>query len=203
MFTHWTGSRSVRCYPGACEPCKKHNRQIWKGYIAVEQWRHKERDWKPWALEVTEHLEVQLRNRNLLGEVWEICRKKREGKKPMPVEGTHLGTHSADQLRTDVDVTVVLRWLYGEAVYSLDEPNPLPSKQYLDTRKGEAPPAAPSRAEQDRQQREEAARTYREKGTLAERAERLRRSQGQGDNGQGDNGQGHNGQGDNGQGEHK
>jgi hypothetical protein len=169
MFTHWTGTRSVRCWSSGCEPCRKRNRQIWKGYIGVEEWIASTRSWKPHVLEISEHLELRLRGRNLKGEVFKVSRAKKASgtKKPTAVEGEYLRTMSDIVLRDDVLVSVILQWVYGPGEYPLDEDNPLPAKLFLDHKRDEPPPADAAQAES--------------------RA-------GQGSNGQGSNGQGSNGQ---------
>lgn len=131
MFTHYSG-RSVRCWGiGQCEGCRKKNRRLWKGYIAVEEYKPATRDWWPAVLELTEHLELQFRHMDLRGQVWRIYRKKPKTKKPTPIEASKIGQLDTTLLREPFDVRIVLQWLYGPGEFRLDDPNPLPPKLYL------------------------------------------------------------------------
>lgn len=170
MLTHWNGKRSERCWPEKCDRCAKHHRQYFKGYAAAELWRPINRDWYPVVFEATEALEQVMAPHNLKGEVWEVWRLKKEGTKPMPVEGKYIETHSHDTLPEEPhDIKPILLSVYGPGPLYLGKKNPLGAKIYCNPSKAPAPPSEESPREKDAREKAAAAAALKEHGSLGER----------------------------------
>lgn len=139
LFTHFTTKGSVLCDPGACPGAIHSLRQIWKGYAAVEVWLPQRGRWIPSVLELTEHLELDMRDLYERGQVWEVMRPKTVKKKHFPVTGKLLSILDPTKLREAFDFRPILRTLYHVQEIALGIKNPLPPRVYLEPSQ-DAPP---------------------------------------------------------------
>ena len=141
-FTHWGRSKSVLCLDGDC-PAPLHKQGgVWKGYLAAEVYNQTERHWCPVALEITEHLELDLRGLIDRGTVWELSRPLSERKKHFPVAGVLLEERDPLTFPTAFDLAGCLLHLYHPApAVNLIHLNPLPPRTLVKPSL-DAPPAA-------------------------------------------------------------
>lgn len=130
ILTHWQAGRGVYC-PG--EGCPVHRlAKVWKGYTPVEVWEPAGRRWIPYVLEVTEGLELTMRDCFRRGQVWELTRKQPEKKKHFPVEGSLVDEGHGVTLRPAFDMMPVLLAMYHETDMVLGVPNPMPAPVVLE-----------------------------------------------------------------------
>jgi len=143
ILTHWHGGKSYACGGVEhCHPTIHKARGPWKGYAPVRVWQPRTETWKPFVLEVTEHLEEELRGRDLRGEVWELTRRDAK-KKNSPVDGLFLELRSDPQLLVEFSVIIPLQRMYHQIELDLGTPNPLPAKLVL-VETAAAAPAKPA-----------------------------------------------------------
>lgn len=142
-FTHYKG-RSHYC-PGR-EECQYHKLDVqWKGYALVERWEGEGILWRPFVLEITEGLELDLRGKWDRGQVWEISRLPQvKAGKATPVRGRRLEERDPDTFPPEFDFTAVLLHTYHVRQIRLDKENPLPPRILISSSTG-APPVDPRR----------------------------------------------------------
>lgn len=131
MMTHYVATGSLHCPIEDCTKCKSMQRQTWKGYIAAQVLQPAVRLWMAFVFEVTEGLDQRLRHEDLKGQVWEIHREPREGKKPREVEGKKLYSEPIENLPLSFDVRPVLISVYGVRNLRLDVACPTPDRLYI------------------------------------------------------------------------
>ena len=151
LFAHWARSRSVYCDPEGCPSGIHKEPKFWKGYLAVRLYNPRSGKWLPTVLEVSEHLELDLRGVLERGQLWEIARLPQTGKKRQPVFGKLLERRAAGSCPPDFCVLPVLVHLYHVSTICLDAENPLPPRVMVEEQE-EAPPAkyAPPSRPQER-----------------------------------------------------
>jgi hypothetical protein len=136
LFTHFTKGRSRYCDPACCAwGCPKAER-CWKGYDLVDAHDVRKNIWVPWVLEITEHLELDLRGLYSRGQVWELSCGEQSKEHRSPVTGKFLGVASADQVGPPMPFESTLRSLYHVERIALDERNPMPDRILVVARKG-------------------------------------------------------------------
>jgi len=139
LNTHWTGKRTVPCDgEGTCQQALHRLRLIFKAYAPVEKWVPANQHWLPGVLEATEHLEEQLRSRQLRGEVWNLSRGKTGGKSD-PVVGVYSETFNEERLRPAFDILPVLLRFYHVPTLVLGVQNRLTPKVLLEPTHGDQP----------------------------------------------------------------
>ena len=140
LFTHWYRGRSVYCPGVECASVVHKISRIWKGYAAVEIYVEQRKKWMPWVLEISEHLELDLRNRFERGQVWEIFRDVPTNHKAQPVQGKLHEQRDASTFPAAFDVRPVLMHLYHIPAVDLSHKNPMPPRVIVEESDG-APPA--------------------------------------------------------------
>lgn len=147
IFTHYTKERSVYCDPDDCVAGLHRTERFWKGYAAVEVYDQRAAKWLPTVLEITEHLELDFRERFDRGQCWELWRMKETRKKKEPVQGTLLEERDPNTFPPAFDYVPVLLAIYHLERIDLSAKNPRPMKIYLPASEGAPPPATRSRKE--------------------------------------------------------
>jgi hypothetical protein len=138
LFTHYKG-KSRYC-PGE-DLCQLHRMdRVWKGYCAAEWWLRKERAWRPCVLEITESLELDMRDVFARGQVWEIWKEQKTTKKAPAVMGKMQELCDVKRLRPDFDYRPVLKALYHVDVIDLTKRNPMAPRLLMED-SHEEPPA--------------------------------------------------------------
>lgn len=128
VFTHYVRGRSLFCAGKDCNPMFHKTDKIWKGYLPVLIHITATKIWKPFCLEVTEHLELDMRHILRRGQTWEIFRLQiGDGKKPA-VEGKLHDDPIKENLPKAFDVLPVVRNLYHLFDIELTQKNPLPDR---------------------------------------------------------------------------
>ena len=112
FLTHWCKKRSKLCFykecPGEIHKCD----MAWKGYASVEQWFPGNAAWFPASLEITESLELDMRDLYARGQVWEIWKTLSDRGESEPVRGKMHESHPEETLPAEYDVFPVIRALY-------------------------------------------------------------------------------------------
>lgn len=137
--THYVRKRSLYC-PGDAECCPANHRldRFWKTYAAVELWNDGRKVWTPTVLEVTEHLELDLRDICKRGQLWELWRHKGGGKSS-PVEAKMLEERDPDTFPRPFDFMPVLQHLYHVTDIRMNVKNPLPPRVVVAESIGDGP----------------------------------------------------------------
>ena len=80
--THYVHNRSRNRAPShRPSPTYHRSETVWKGYVAAEIWRCATDDWLPVVLELTEHVELDMRDVYARGQLWELRRGQRHREK--------------------------------------------------------------------------------------------------------------------------
>lgn len=139
IMTHYVRKRSLYC-PGDAECCPANHRldKFWKTYAAVELWNDARKVWFPTVLEVTEHLELDLRDICKRGQLWELWRHK-GGSKSSPVEAKLLEERDPETMPRAFDFMPVLQHLYHVSRIQLSVKNPLPPRVVVAESIGDGP----------------------------------------------------------------
>lgn len=114
---------------------------VWKGYVAAEAYEQRQNLWLPCVLEITEHMELDLRGEPLRGQVWSVTRPHptKKAKHP-PMIATWLEDRDPDSFPVPFDMQPTLRILYHTDQVLLDVPNGLPARPMVLPSQGEPPP---------------------------------------------------------------
>jgi hypothetical protein len=142
-FTHWSRKKSILCLGSECNPADHKTQKLWKGYALVELYDQVAAHWLPTVLEISEHLELDLRGKYKRGQVWEFSREKEQGKKVTPVMGRLLEQRDPDTFPREFSFVSVLQHLYHAETIDLSCHNPLPDRILVTHSEG-APPPQPS-----------------------------------------------------------
>jgi len=144
-ITHWYRGRSWYCPGGEhCDRAVHKCPPIWKAFCPVEVF-HKLPSpcWVPSVLEVSERLAICLGEVNHRGEVWHLYR--RPGRRDRnECWGDQVAGRAGQDLRTDIDVTRVVRRLGRALEIQWDVPMPFEAPQVLATRQADYTAAAPT-----------------------------------------------------------
>jgi hypothetical protein len=141
LFTHWEGGRGVYC-PGEGCPAARHAKQrLWKGYASAEVYEQRVNLWHPCVLEITEHLELDFRDRFDRGQVWHLTREMPTDKRKTPVVGELHETCDETKWPSAFDIVPVLKTVYHVQKIEMGFPNPMPARTMVQPSEG-APPAA-------------------------------------------------------------
>lgn len=136
LFTHWIPgkpkghSELCTCDTGHCEFAKFD--RLWKSYQPVEVLNPTGTLWQAHVLEVSEHLELDMRTIAVRGQVWHIGRRAGRAGKQAPIDGFLYQVRDASKLREPFDVTLVMRTVYHTDVFVQTVPNPLPPRLMLE-----------------------------------------------------------------------
>jgi|SRR5579864_57661 len=164
LFTHFVRNRSHYCPGEGCQPLYHRTDIVWKGYAAVELYNIARKKWTPAVLEVTEHMELDLRDIYARGQIWELYRHTQTAKKSTPVMAKLHEEKDPASMPPCFDIVPVLKHLYHVHRIDLTKKNPLPSRVYV-TESDDAPPQALEPKKEERFQgsfAEEAARRRQE-----------------------------------------
>lgn len=140
LFVHWTRGRSVYCDPEGCPHSVHQTDRFWKGYAACEVYDGPRKLWFPCVLEITEHLELDLRDQYARGQVWFLERQRVEGKKKSPTKGRFVEQLDLKTLPLAFDFVPVLLHLYHRPKLDLTAKNPMPPRLMIAASSG-APPS--------------------------------------------------------------
>lgn len=139
LFTHFFKNRSYYCSGPDCNSMYHKMPRIWKGYSAVEIYSVEKKKWRPFVLEISEHLELDFRGIYKRGQVWELYRTLQTGKKATPVQGKLHEERGPSSVPAAFDIRPVLLHLYHCMAVSLDAKNPMPPRTFLADSDGDAP----------------------------------------------------------------
>lgn len=139
LFTHYVRGRSHLCIGEDCQPLIHKTDRYWKGYAAVEIWEQARRVWTPWCLEITEHLELDLRGLFRRGQVWEFWRDGQTGKKATACQAKLLEERDPEKFPKAFDFVPVLKHLYHVPAINLQAKNPLPPRVIVEESEGDGP----------------------------------------------------------------
>jgi hypothetical protein len=139
-FVHWERDRSRYCRGADCPAARHRLDRQWKGYAAIEVYLEASELWCPAVLEISEHLELDLRGVCLRGQMWSVFREKGTKKKPGKVHGRILDVAVDPDLPDPFDVVPVLRNLFHEDDVVLNVANPLVGRPIVQARNAAKPP---------------------------------------------------------------
>lgn len=142
LFTHFLRGRSLYCEGDECLPAIHRTTRYWKGYFAGEVYSKKDQLWLPVVLEITEHLELDLRHRFARGQVWDMSRLPESKKKREPVQGTLLETLDERAVPPAFSIVECLQHLYHRTDLDLNARNPLPDRVVVTASRCITPPRA-------------------------------------------------------------
>lgn len=151
LLYHWEKARkghSVPC-PTTCPPTFHRCGPHWHGYLAVEIWCETAGPWWPWVLEVTEHLEQDMRGKVKRGQTWLIQRVLNDKGKYAEVAGVLTEECPPHAVPMAFDMRPVLWSIYHRCDIELWCANPLPDRVYV--RGSDAPPPAAIQPEESEQ----------------------------------------------------
>lgn len=138
-ITHYIRKRSEYCAGEKCRyQCHK-ERKYWKGYAPVEVNIDGTNKWRPYVLELTEHLELDLRGIVRRGQVWRIYRLHPVEGEKQPVSAERRPDQQWSSLTPPFDVLPVVRQLYHEFELVLNKKNPLPPRIVITDAEADAP----------------------------------------------------------------
>lgn len=162
VFTHWYNRRSFYCAGKDCNQLAHRLDKIWKGYASVEVYSADRKRWVPFVLEISEHLELDLRGVWARGQVWEMWREDQATKKPNPVQGKMQELKAPETFPPAFDIRPPLLHLYHLHSIDLSAINPLPPRMFLAESEGDAPKALQTRQGVDEPMTDEQWEKYRE-----------------------------------------
>ena len=145
LFVHWekpTGKAQGRSHycPGVEAGCQRHKLELtWKGYTAAEVWDEIKQLWFPVTLELTEMLEVDLRDVYKRGQLWELTRGLKSKKGYAPIKATLLEEVPLNKLPAEFDYLPVLLHLYHRSELNIRQANPLPGRVVVAPSEGDGP----------------------------------------------------------------
>lgn len=139
IMTHFVRGRSVYCSEEACPRVVHGSTRYYRGYGAAEVYQQPLNKWLPVCLELTEHLELDFRDRWQRGQVWEISRAPSVGKKHAPTMGALLEERDPNTFPAALDLVGCLLHLYHVESIQLTAKNPLPGRTMVSLSEGEAP----------------------------------------------------------------
>jgi hypothetical protein len=132
-MTHYWKNRTRYCDPEGCQPHLHKLEQVWKGYAAVLRSDLRSQTWIPAVLEITEAMELDLRNRWQRGQKWKLERKAGNNGRMGPATAELLGEDFLEGLPDAFDVRPVLNVIFHRGKVVLNVTNPLPDRIYLDS----------------------------------------------------------------------
>lgn len=173
LFTHWYKGQSRYCCDKECNPIMHREEQVWKGYFAAQVWVPPEPGrkgvWKPVVFEITEALELDLREEFRRGQIWEVFRIPTDAKDNPPTAGQLLEEHDPDSFAPEFDIRNVLMNMYHTQKIDLTKKNPMPPRMFAAAE--EAPP--PIKLKQEVKEAERQPMTPEERQAAWEEAKRL------------------------------
>lgn len=136
-WVHYAG-KNYYCRGSDC-PARLHQREReWKGYAAALVYDPVRDKWRPWVLEITPHMELDLRDWYQRGQIWTCFRAPLEdGHKPC-CQAVLTETRSDQDTPKPFNVQAVLYNRYRCDV-RLDVKNPMPPRLYLAEVDGQRP----------------------------------------------------------------
>jgi len=129
--THWRGGKDGKGYycPGAdCPDCAAEKPRVWKGYVPVLRYCRHAKTWTPCVLEVTESLELDLRDTVQRGQIWEVSRGKKIRKGRPPCIGRLADSVPLDKIPPAFPVLDCVRWTYHDYAIQIGEHSKIPMR---------------------------------------------------------------------------
>ncbi len=144
LLTHWVRGRSILCEGEQCPTVQHRSGCYWKGYALVQQWFQPRTCWYTAVLEISEHCELDFRDRWKRGQLWSIKRDPQTGRHKSPICARLESQVHFGGLPLQFDFTPILRTLYHVATINGWCKNPMPSRILVEPSYGDAPfPEAP------------------------------------------------------------
>lgn len=144
---HWWKGRGEFCSPKGC-PGEIHKQKLcWKGYFAGEIYEERTKLWRPWAIEVTQALELDFRRVYERGQVWFIELLKPTKKSSPPLTGRLIERLDPASVPPPFDFLPTLCSMYNAEV-QLGVKNWLPDRVIIAPSTGPAP--KPIQADHDK-----------------------------------------------------
>lgn len=138
-FTHYR-KQSGSEYCGAnCKHPDHGIKRLWKGYVPVLINVPNTDRWVPFAFEITEHLELDLRGVWGLNQTWEIYRDMTTKTKNGPMYGRLHKDPPWPKLPLPFNILPCLQAVYHVDVVKLDQKSPLPARVYVEPFQAPAP----------------------------------------------------------------
>ena len=140
LFTHYFRGRSRLCCGADCNAAMHRMDRVWKGYTPVMVYFDKPRPlWLPKVLEITQHLELDLRGQFARAQEWQLWRHAPVGGKVQAVEGKLQNGRVESRLPVAFDIQPVVRALYGAETVELTAKNPQPARTFIEAIEGDSP----------------------------------------------------------------
>jgi hypothetical protein len=159
LYTHWIKGRSELCDGSKCgADCKKF-RKVWKGYAAIDYWLESKKLWIAAVLEITEAMDLDLKELWKRGQVWLLRRGHRVKGKHPPRSATLIEEVELSTLPHEFDIIPCLKNLYHSFEIDLSHDNPMPRKTLLPPEQGAAPGAKAREMQRKEQTPEERSET--------------------------------------------
>ena len=133
LFTHFYRGRSYYCCGKDCRVPSHAIDCTWRGYTPALILTNKAGKlyWRPHCLEITEHLELDMRGIFARGQLWEIYRRMGKRGDREPVEGRLHDDPPPADLPPAFDVLPCLRAVHHRTDVELCHPSPMPPRVYL------------------------------------------------------------------------
>jgi hypothetical protein len=128
LFYHWSRGRSEYCEGQSCPAALHHTKSCWKGYTPVEVWVASAKEWRMHVLEISEHLEHDLRGVFGRGQVWSVSRPAAAHKKNSPILGRLHEQLEPSTVPMAFDIVPTLLRMFHVTSIRLDHRNPLPMR---------------------------------------------------------------------------
>jgi hypothetical protein len=160
--------QSTYCDPGSCCVGRVRDKRFWYGYAACQWWKEDCRKWFPIVLEITEALELDLRDVYKRGQIWELFRPAKQKNKQLPTTGRLVRQDEPETLPAGFDVRAALYSVYHVFNIPLDVPNPHPKRVLLEPVADE-PPQLPKVTLEDLERRRRQEEYYRTRQEEAKR----------------------------------
>lgn len=142
LFTHYFRGKGHLCEGKEHCNTNVHKEPLtWKGYVAGQLFVPDRKLWMPVCLEITEALELEMRDNFRRGQTWELWRAPLPDKKNPQVQGKRHDDPPAANLPPAFDITPILRTLYHRQTLPGHIPNPMPPRVVLESMEGEGPQA--------------------------------------------------------------
>lgn len=126
-LSHYKGT-SIYCRGKDCPSSVHAVDATWKGYIGVQVFLRDANTWRPYVLEVSENLELDMRGLYGPNQVWEIYRLPGRKKHGGKLEGKMLEDRGEDGALPVFDILPPVRTMYHATDLVLNVENPMPDR---------------------------------------------------------------------------
>ena len=139
FLTHWKSGRTVYCHGAECPAALHHTKTTWYGFCPVEVWSTDRQLWFASVLQISEHLELDMRGIFTRGQVWQIHRPVQPSTKRLPITGKLVEELDPRTLPNAFDMVPVLTHVFHETRFRLDIPNHMPPRMMAESSAGNPP----------------------------------------------------------------